>query len=136
MKVVLDKGAFKPERVHDDDAGYDLRTPIPLYLPAHGSTTVDSGVHVQIPSGYVGILKSKSGLNVKHDIIGTGTVDAGYTGSVRVKLYNLGDHDYHFDAGDKIIQIVFYPIYTPELEVVESLEETERGENGFGSTGR
>ena len=136
MKVMLDKGAFMPERAYSLDAGYDIRTPIPLYLPAHGSTTVDSGVHFEIEEGFVGILKSKSGLNVKHDIIGTGTVDAGYVGSVRVKLYNLGEKDYYFNAGDKIIQIVFYPIHTPELELVDKLEETERGSNGFGSSGK
>lgn len=136
MKVKIDKDAFPIERAHEADAGYDIRTPIPLYVPAKGSALVDTGVHVSIPKGYVGILKSKSGLNVNHDIIGTGTIDSGYTGSVRVKLYNLGEHDHLFDRGDKIIQIVFYPIYTPDIEYVDSLEETERGDNGFGSTGR
>lgn len=136
MKVKIDKDAFPIERAHEADAGYDIRTPIPLYVPAKGSALVDTGVHVSIPKGYVGILKSKSGLNVKHDIIGTGTIDSGYTGSVRVKLYNLGEHDHLFDRGDKIIQIVFYPIYTPDIEYVDSLEETERGDNGFGSTGK
>ena len=136
MKVKIDKDAFPIERAHEADAGYDIRTPIPLYVPAKGSALVDTGVHVSIPEGYVGILKSKSGLNVRHDIIGTGTIDSGYTGSVRVKLYNLGEHDHLFDRGDKIIQIVFYPIYTPDIEYVDSLEETERGDNGFGSTGK
>lgn len=136
MKVKIDKDAFPIERAHEADAGYDIRTPIPLYVPAKGSALVDTRVHVSIPEGYVGILKSKSGLNVKHDIIGTGTIDSGYTGSIRVKLYNLGEHDHLFDRGDKIIQIVFYPIYTPDIEYVDSLEETERGDNGFGSTGK
>lgn len=135
MKVKLDKGAFAIERAHEADAGYDIRTPIPIYLPAHGSAIVDSGVHVEIPKNYVGILKSKSGLNVKNDIIGTGTIDSGFNGSIRVKLYNLGNKDHYFNAGDKIIQIVFYPIYTPEIEYVDELDDTERGANGFGSTG-
>lgn len=135
MKVVLDKGAYPIERAHEADAGYDIRTPMPIYIPAHGSAIIDSGVHVQIPIGYVGILKSKSGLNVNNDIIGTGTIDSGYTGSIRVKLYNLGDNDHYFDKGDKVIQIVFYPIFTPDIELVDNLEETERGDKGFGSTG-
>lgn len=135
MKVVLDKGAYPIERAHEADAGYDIRTPMPIYIPAHGSAIIDSGVHVQIPIGYVGILKSKSGLNVNNDIIGTGTIDAGYTGSIRVKLYNLGNNDHHFDKGDKVIQIVFYQIFTPDIELVDHLEETERGDKGFGSTG-
>lgn len=136
LKVMLDKGAFMPEHAHEEDAGYDLRTPIPLYLPAHGSTKVDTGVHFAIPKNYDGRLESKSGLNWDHDIIGVGEIDCGYTGSVRVKLYNLGDHDYHFKAGDKIIQIVFRSIITPPLELVGKLEKTERGNNGFGSTGK
>ena len=136
MKVMLDEGAFLPERAHEADAGYDIRTPIPAYVPAKGSAIIDSGVHMAIPKGYVGILKSKSGLNVKHDLIGTGTIDSGFNGSIRVKLYNLGDKDYFFKAGDKVIQIVLYPIYTPNLVQVEQLEETERGDGSLGSTGR
>lgn len=136
IRAMLDKWAFPIERAHEDDAGYDIRTPIPLYVPAHGSAIVDTGVHVEIPKGYVGILKSKSGLNVNHDIMGTGTIDCGYIGSIRVKLYNFGDHDYLFKQGDKVIQIVFFPIYTPEIEYVDKLEDTERGANGFGSSGK
>ena len=135
MKVKLDNGAYMPERAHETDAGYDLRTPINIFVPANGSATVDIGVHIAIPKGYVGFLKSKSGLNVKYDLTGTGVVDSGYSGSIRVKLYNHGDEGYLFNQGDKIIQIVFLPIFTPELELVDELGETERGENGFGSTG-
>ena len=136
MDMMIDNGAFPPTHGHKSDAGYDLRTPSPFNVKAHSSATIDTGVHIAIPDGYVGILKSKSGLNVKHGIIGTGTIDAGYTGSIVVKLYNLSDEDYQFYAGDKIIQIVFYPIVTPELVLVNSLDSTERGENGFGSTGK
>lgn len=141
MKIQLDEGAYKPERAHDLDAGYDLRSPSDFVLQgmianSAGMVTVDTGVHVEIPEGYVGILKSKSGLNVKHNIIGSGVIDSGYTGSIRVKLYNLGVQPYYFKRGDKLIQLVIYPIFTPELEEVEKLEDTERGENGFGSTGK
>lgn len=136
MKVKLDKGAFMPLRAHESDAGYDLKTPIDFYLKPESDFVIDTGVHVQIPKGYVGILKSKSGLNVKRSVIGTGTIDSGYTGSIVVKLYNLGDNYQHFRAGDKIIQLVIYPIFTEDLEQVEELEETERGDKGFGSTGR
>lgn len=136
INVVLDDGAYMPERAHDADGGYDIRTPIPVYLPAHGSTTIDSGVHMAIPKGYVGCLESKSGLNVKHDIVGTGLIDAFYTGSIRVKLHNYGDTDYYFRTGDKVIQIVLYPIFTPDLVQVDKLENTERGDGAFGSTGR
>jgi dUTP pyrophosphatase len=81
------------------------------------------------------MLKSKSGLNVKHGITSEGVIDVGYTGSIAVKLYNNSDKAYGFKAGDKISQLVIMPILTPSFEQVEEFEETERGNNGFGSTG-
>lgn len=135
MKVVIDDGAYMPERAHEADAGYDLRTPIDFDVYGRMNRTIDTGVHVEIPTGYVGFLKSKSGLNVKDNITGEGVIDAGYTGSIKVKLYNEGTHVKSFNRGDKIIQLVILPIFTPELEQVDSLEETERGDAGFGSTG-
>lgn len=142
MKIKLDEKAFMPVRAHEDDAGLDLRAPYPFVIGGctpiggPGKATIDTGVHVEIPKGCFGLLTSKSGLNVNGNIIGTGTIDEGYTGSIRVKLYNLGPDEYHFDEGDKIIQLVILPILTPDLELVEELDETERGGDGFGSTGR
>ena len=136
MNIILDPGAFKPEFAHKTDAGADLRSPVEAVVPARGSVVIDTGVHVEIPEGYVGILKSKSGLNVKHDLIGTGTIDSGYSGSIRVKLYNLGDTDYQILRGDKIIQMVILPCGYCEFTQVEKFAETERGDGGFGSTGR
>ena len=81
-------------------------------------------------------MKSKSGLNVKHGITSEGVIDAGYTGSIVVKLYNNSGFDYTVHKGDKISQIVLLPIFTPELEQVDKLEETERGAGGFGSSGK
>lgn len=135
MKVILDKGAYMPKRAHAADAGYDLMSPIEGFIEAHGSWTVDTGVHVQIPEGYVGFLKSKSGLNVKCDLVSEGVIDSGYTGSIVVKLYNHGNYTKQISEGQKITQLVILPIATPELEEVSSLEETERGDNGFGSSG-
>ena len=136
MNIMLDEGAFKPEFAHKTDAGADLRSPTCITLPARGSAIIDTGVHIEIPQGYVGILKSKSGLNIKHNIIGTGTIDSGFSGSIKVKLYNSGDEDYQILRGDKIIQIVFFPCLYTEFREVKSFKDTERGENGFGSTGR
>lgn len=136
LKVKLDDFAFPPESAHDDDAGYDLRTPRDVFIPAGGFATIDTGVHMAIPKGYVGILKSKSGLNVRDHLTGTGTIDSGYTGSIMVKLDShakCGGKQFH--RGDKVIQIVLLPIIKPEIEIVDELEETERGDNGFGSTG-
>lgn len=136
MKIVIDPGAYLPERAHDLDAGYDLRSPTRAYVPPYSSATIDTGVHIEIPEGYVGMLKSKSGLNVKHDITSEGVIDSGYTGSICVKLYNHGQNAYEVNKGDKISQLVIMPIITPALELVECLDSTERGDGGFGSTGK
>lgn len=137
MKVLLDSGAKMPTRAHDTDAGIDIYSREEKVISANGgSETFDTGVHLEIAPGYVGFLKSKSGLNVKYGITSEGVIDAGYTGSIVAKLYNNSDSDYTVRAGDKITQLVILPISTPPLELVKSIEDTERGCGGFGSTGR
>lgn len=139
MKVTLDKNAVMPTRAHDADAGLDLYAPkgmeVTNFVPG-GSVIIDTGVHVQIPEGYCGLLVSKSGLNVKFGITSTGLIDSGYTGSICVKLYNHGQGIYAVRGGDKISQLVLMPVITPTLEVVDRLDDTDRGDNGFGSTGK
>ena len=136
MKVKLDELAYMPERAHTTDAGADLRTPHDVIVPAKGSVVIDTGVHIELPPNTVGMLKSKSGLNVKHGITSEGVIDVGYTGSIAVKLYNHSDETYYICAGEKISQLVVMPILTPSFELVDELEATERGNGGFGSTGR
>ena len=135
IKVMLDEGAKMPTRAHETDAGLDLYAREDAVIFRHGSYKFDTGVHVEIPKGYVGFLKSKSGLNVNQGIQSAGVIDSGYTGSICVKLYNHGSGMVHIKAGQKISQLVLLPIITPELELVDSLEETERGNGGFGSSG-
>lgn len=139
IKIMLDPGAKPPKRAHSIDAGLDL------FVPENFSTTsvfrnnsivIDTGVHVEIPEGYVGLLKSKSGLNVKHNLTGEGVIDSGYTGSIVAKIYNHGSERYTFKPGDKLIQLLIIKCETPEVVLVDSFEETERGDSGFGSTGR
>lgn len=136
MKVVLDKDAILPTRAHELDAGFDLYSRECVMIPAGGSYTFDTGVHMEIPKGYVGDVEPKSGLMVKYGIVTDGTVDAGYTGSIRVKLFNLGSDGVGIVKKQKIAQLVIKAILTPELEVVDRLEDTERGEGGFGSSGK
>jgi dUTP pyrophosphatase len=137
MKIILDNGAYMPERGHKADAGLDLRTPRWVEVPAHGCATIDTGVHMEIPKGYYGKLESKSGLNVKCSVVSLGgVIDSGYTGSIVAKLYNLSDVNYCFERGAKIVQIIIQPCEYPEMELTDHFEETERGNNGFGSTGR
>jgi dUTP pyrophosphatase len=137
MKIKLDDGAYMPTRAYPTDAGLDLRARETQIVPAKESATFDTGVHIELPPDTVGYIKGKSGLNVKHGIVvPDGTVDEGYTGSIRVKLYNFSGYDYKVNKGDKICQLVIHPILKPELEVVDSLADTERGSGGFGSTGK
>ena len=137
LKVKLDEGAIMPTKAHDTDAGFDLYSRDTIYISPNWNFSFDTGVHILIPKGYVGFLKSKSGLNVLHCIQSDGVIDAGYTGSITVKLYNHGDATYRVQKGDKISQIVILPLPEVELEQVdEFLEITERGDDGFGSSGR
>lgn len=136
MKILLDKGAKMPNRAHPWDAGLDLYAIEDGYIRCNQSRTFDTGVHVEIPENCVGLVKSKSGLMCNHGIVTDGTIDAHYTGSIRVCLFNHGGSKYEVKAGDKIAQLVIVPCLLPELELVDSLEDTDRGDNGFGSTGR
>lgn len=138
INIMLDPGAKAPQRAHEWDAGLDLFMPksMSAYVKPNSSLTIDTGVHVEIPEGYVGLLKSKSGLNVKRNLTGEGVIDAGYTGSIVVKLYNHGAIPYSFKPGEKLIQLLIMPVETPAVKIVERFKETERGAAGFGSTGR
>lgn len=136
MKIMLDHRATMPTRAHEADAGLDLYSRDTTIVYAGESAVFDTGVHIELPKDTVGFLKSKSGLNVKHGITSEGVIDEGYTGSICVKLYNHSDTHYVVNKGDKISQLVILPILKPELELVDSLEDTERGNNGFGSSGK
>ncbi len=137
MKVVLDKGAYEPVRAHETDAGLDLRAMEDVIVESDDNAIIKTGVHVQLPPGCCGLLVSKSGLNVRNDITSTGLIDEGYTGEIVVKLYNHGWNDYKVKAGDKVSQLVVIPVKYEPVELVDSFEgNTDRGDNGFGSTGK
>lgn len=155
LKVFLDEGAYMPVRAHEADAGMDLLAPktvpgidgkmrpLAFSVTRHQPATINTGVHISIPKGYVGLIKAKSGLNVKKGVQATGVIDAGYTGPIVVKLYTLEREDIQIRPGMKICQLLIVPIETPGLDLV-SLEELEedaakvsaRKEGGFGSTGK
>lgn len=136
MKIKLDSWAIMPTRAHDTDAGLDLYAERDAIVRPREPAIFDTGVHIQLPPNTAGMLKSKSGLNVKYGITSEGVVDVGYTGSICVKLYNHGKESYIVRRGDKISQLVIVPVVIPPITVVDELEDTERGDNGFGSTGR
>ena len=134
MRIVLDEGA-KVNRAHPTDAGLDLFSRNRRTIDGYGFATFDTGVHVQIPEGFYGEIRSRSSLMIK-GITTDGTIDSHYTGPLKVCLFNHGITPYVVEAGDKIAQLVIVPCMLPELTVVDSLEETDRGDAGFGSTGR
>lgn len=136
LPYTLDDGAFPPSRAHADDAGADLRTPVPVIVYPHMSASIDTGVHVGIPRGFAGLLVAKSGLNVRNDVTSTGLIDAGYTGSIVVRLHNHGKKPLVLSRGDKVTQLVVLPVLCCDFTAVDELDDTERGDAGFGSTGR
>ena len=135
MKVKLDKGAIMPTRAHPTDSGLDLYAPGLCVVYPGDSVTIDTGVHVEIPEGYAGFVKSRSGLMVRHGVTTDGVIDCGYTGAICVKLFNKGAAAVRIDKGARVAQLVLVKIDTPELELVDELGETERGNAGIGSTG-
>lgn len=139
MKVMLDPNAKLPTRAYRFDAGLDLYAKDniePINIPPYGgSVTIDTGVHVQIPQHFAGFIKSKSGLMCNKRILTDGTIDAGYTGSIHVTLFNHGEFSYTIEPGSKVAQLVIVPVCLPPLELADDLETTDRNKNGFGSSG-
>lgn len=136
MKIKLDKGAYMPTRAHKADAGLDLYAVKGGWIFPFCRKVFETGVHVAVPEGCVGLLTSKSGLMRKKGITSRGTIDSGYTGTIQAVLFNHSFKFIKIEPHQKITQLVLMPILRPELELSEELEETDRGDNGFGSTGR
>lgn len=137
MNIYVEKGAYAPNRAHKTDAGLDIRSRETRLVKAHSSALFHTGLHVQLLQGTAGLLVSKSGLNVNHGITSTGLIDEGYTGEILVKLYNNSDENYLVHAGDKISQLVVIPVFYEDINLCDSLDEnTERGDKGFGSSGK
>lgn len=135
MKFAVDEGGFAPVREHKTDAGVDLRTPRNVIISPHSSEFVDLLVRVEIPKGYVGLLTSKSGLMNK-EIKTTGTIDCGYSGTIGCRIFNHSNGHVLFKRGDKVTQLVVMPCITDEVEIVDEIKAGDRGEKGFGSTGK
>lgn len=134
MKVKLDPGAVV-KRAHPLDAGLDLCAMKDGWIFPKSRKVFDTGFHAMIKPYFVGLVTSKSGLMSK-GITSRGTIDTGFTGSIKAVLYNHSWKPVRIRKGQKIAQLVILPIIIPELEEVDSLDETERGDNGFGSSGK
>lgn len=126
-------------RAHESDAGYDLRCLKKVWLEPYARVFVPTGVRVAIPEGYAGLVCSRSGLARSRGVCvlnDPGVIDPGYQGDVGVVLFNASDAPVSFDAGDRIAQLLIVPVATPLPIVVDAFDApTERGMDGFGSTG-
>jgi len=121
---------------HNIDAGLDVYSDEDTIISPRSSKLVSTNLKISIPDGCVGLLWSRSGLSVKNSIeVGAGCIDAGYTGEVKVHLYNHGDDIFNISKGDRIAQLLTIPININMYERVDELSDTERGTGGFGSTG-
>lgn len=139
VKVIADK-RMMPERQHPDDAGADLKADATWWIEPGRTRMVGTGTRWEIPRGHVGLVFARSSLAVEKGLTlanGVGVIDAGYQGEVMVPLHNCTGTFATIDEGERIAQMVIVPIATPELVRVEGFDETtERGEGGFGSTGK
>ena len=139
FKMLPDCRDLAPRKAHADDAAYDLRSRQELVITPKTTVLVPTGLFLEIPPGYEAQIRSRSGLALKHDLSlpnAPGTIDAGYRGEVGVIIYNRGREPFTVKRGDRIAQMVISKLPEVELIEVEELEESSRGEGGFGSTGR
>jgi len=128
--------AIIPKRGSKQAAGYDLYTIDEGRLMPKQTRLFDTGISFTVPEGTYGRIAPRSGLSKKGILVNAGVVDRDYTGPVKVMLHNLSDDMYQVKKNDRIAQLIIEKIATPIIEEVGSLEETDRGEGGFGSTGR
>lgn len=138
MRIVCESDELRPSFANPGDAGMDLRSAIGHKLYPGERALIPTGIKIALPYGTVGLVCPRSGIAVKKGITvlnSPGVVDSGYRGDVGVILFNSGEDPFVVQRGDRIAQLVVLPVLHPSLEFVESLDDTERGEGGFGSTG-
>ncbi|KAJ9370108.1 hypothetical protein DTO282E5_5168 [Paecilomyces variotii] len=132
----LSEAGRAPTRGSAFAAGYDLYAAKETVIPSKGKALVSTDIAIAVPEGTYGRIAPRSGLAAKNFIdTGAGVIDADYRGEVKVLLFNFSDVDFTVKEGDRIAQLIIERIYTPEVAVVEQLEESVRGAGGFGSTG-
>lgn len=133
----LNPDAKIPKYAHHDDAGFDLFAIENTSVKIGDRIPVKTGLVMEIPEGYVGLIWDKSGLSVKHGIKTiAGVVDSTYRGEILVAVTNIGKEDYLFEKGHKVAQMIIQKKETVEFEEVDNLSTTARGEGRLGSTGK
>ncbi|MBQ6397999.1 MAG: dUTP diphosphatase [Oscillospiraceae bacterium] len=136
--VKLREGAHIPQKAHEDDAGFDLYASEDFLLKAHSFGCVPTAISMELPRGTEAQVRPRSGLAARHGITvlnAPGTIDAGYRGEVKVILINHGDNDFEITAGMRIAQLVISSVINASFVEVSSLDRSDRGEGGFGSSG-
>ena len=131
--------AVLPAYAHPSDAGMDVRSVADIVIPRGGRALVPTGLVAIIPPMHEIQVRPRSGLALKHGVIvlnTPGTIDSGYRGEIGVILANFGDSDFYVAKGDKVAQLVFAPVVQPEVVETDTIDETDRGAGGFGSTGK
>lgn len=135
--VRLSEHATAPTRGSARAAGYDLYSAYDYTVPPMEKAVVKTDIQIAVPAGCYGRVAPRSGLAVKHFIdVGAGVIDEDYRGNVGVVLFNFGKEKFEVKKGDRIAQLICERIFYPDLEEVETLDVTERGSGGFGSTGK
>lgn len=136
---IVDKSLPVPEYAHENDAGIDLYSSIECYLRPFERKKIPTGIKVSIPEGYAGFIQPRSGLASKHGIgivNSPGLIDSVYRGEICVILINFDKkNSFHIKKGNKICQLVIEKVEKVNINLVDNLDETERGEGGFGSSG-
>ncbi|XP_072202122.1 deoxyuridine 5'-triphosphate nucleotidohydrolase, mitochondrial isoform X2 [Excalfactoria chinensis] len=133
----LSENACAPSKGSARAAGYDLYSAYDYAIPPMEKVVVKTDIQIALPSGCYGRVAPRSGLAAKHFIdVGAGVIDEDYRGNVGVVLFNFGKETFEVKKGDRIAQLICERIFYPELEEVQALDDTERGEGGFGSTGK
>ena len=134
--VLLVPGARIPTRGSAGSAGLDLYAREEARIPARGRARIGLGIGLGIPSGFVGLLRDRSGLALHRGLtVLAGVIDSDFRGEVQVVIQNHGTEDHHVIPGDRIAQLLVLPCPILEVVLVGSMDETERGDGGFGSTG-
>lgn len=139
--IKLNESSKVPERATAGSAGYDLCACVDgvVTLPARERVLIPTGIAAAIPEGYVGLLFGRSGLGIKHGVTmanGVGVIDSDYRGQIHAALVNQSDISYNISNGDRIAQLLIMPVAPVTFMLADSLDGTDRGENGFGSTGK
>lgn len=139
LKMIVEDGVEVPAYAHEGDAGLDLRVKERVYLIPGETKKVGTGVRVAIPKGCVGKVFMRSGFATKKNVVlanGTGIIDSSYRGEIMLPLFNMTKHVREIPKGERVAQLVIEEYVTCDVELVDELDDTERSDGGFGSSGR